>query len=81
MKILKHIIKLMTMISNCCGAPSYGGEDYGICSDCGEHCEYVDELVDDYPVLPDTQVDETYKRVSKWFGVGLLLIIIILICL
>ena len=79
MKILKHIIKLMTMISNCCGAPSYGGDDYGICSDCGEHCEYVDELVDDYPVLPVE--DAVYSRLKPWFWVGILLIIIILICL
>ena len=40
-----------------------------------------DDILDDYPVLPATQVDDTYKWVSKWFGVGLVLIIIILICL
>ena len=31
------------LISNCCGASSKGGEDYEICSECGEHCEYNDE--------------------------------------
>lgn len=36
------------LISDCCGAPSRGGEDYGICSECGEHCEYVDEEQDTY---------------------------------
>lgn len=40
-------------VSNCCGAyPKSNGDndsrDYGICSDCGEHCEYVleDELTE-----------------------------------
>ena len=28
------------LLSNCCGASSKGGEDYEICSECGEHCEY-----------------------------------------
>lgn len=45
------------------------------------HDDTTDNILDDYPVLPATQVDDTYKRVSKWFGVGLILIIIILICL
>ena len=36
------------MISNCCGAyPKSNGDndssDYGICPECGEHCEYVEE--------------------------------------
>jgi hypothetical protein len=31
------------LVSNCCGAPSYGGEDYGICPECHDHCEFVDE--------------------------------------
>ena len=35
-------------ISECCGAPAYSNgdgstEDYGICPECGEHCEYEDE--------------------------------------
>lgn len=39
-------------ISNCCGAPATSNgdcdlEDFGICSDCGEHCEYVDDEQDD----------------------------------
>ena len=35
--------KPLGLISNCCGASSKGGEDYEICSECGEHCEYNDE--------------------------------------
>lgn len=31
------------LISNCCGASAKGGEDYEICSECFEHCEYIDE--------------------------------------
>jgi hypothetical protein len=35
-------------VSNCCGALPRGdgdndSEDYGICPDCKEHCEYVKE--------------------------------------
>lgn len=30
-------------ISNCCGASAKGGEDYEICSECLEHCEYIEE--------------------------------------
>lgn len=35
-------------ISDCCGVPAYSNgdsstEDYGICPDCKEHCEYVEE--------------------------------------
>lgn len=33
--------------SDCCGAPPKGNgdcdtEDFGICSDCREHCEYIE---------------------------------------
>ena len=33
-------------ISDCCGAEAYSNgdsstEDYGICPDCKEHCEYI----------------------------------------
>lgn len=31
------------MISNCCGASDIRFEDYGICPDCREHCEFIDE--------------------------------------
>lgn len=31
------------LVSNCCGASAKGGEDYEICSECLEHCEYVDD--------------------------------------
>lgn len=35
-------------VSNCCGVPAYSNgdadtEDMGICPDCKEHCEYVEE--------------------------------------
>lgn len=63
------------MISNCCSAPIINDD---MCSKCLEHC---DNILDDYPVLPADQVDETYRRINPWFSVGLLLIIIILILL
>jgi hypothetical protein len=33
------------LISNCCSAPARGEgcTDIGICPDCGEHCEFIDE--------------------------------------
>ena len=60
-------------VSNCCSAPIINDD---MCSKCLEHC---DEILDDYPVLPVE--DAVYSRVKPWFGVGLLLIIIILILL
>lgn len=35
-------------VSDCCGVPAYSNgdsdtEDYGICPQCNEHCEYVDD--------------------------------------
>ena len=37
----------MSLVSDCCGASPRGNGDndsvdYGICSECGEHCEFVD---------------------------------------
>lgn len=41
-------------VSNCCGSLPRGNgdndsEDYGICPDCKEHCEYVKESERDNP--------------------------------
>lgn len=41
-RYFKSFIPTSEMLSDCCGAPSKGGEDYGLCSECGEHCEYSD---------------------------------------
>ena len=30
-------------VSECCGAYHEMAEDYGICPDCKEHCEFVEE--------------------------------------
>lgn len=45
------------------------------------HDDTTDNILDDYPVLPVQQVDASYTRVKRWFGVGLVLVIIILILL
>ena len=39
----------MTKVSNCCGAylNSNVCEDIGICPECGEHCDFVEEDGDD----------------------------------
>ena len=45
-------------ISECCGAPiPLDGEDYGICPDCKEHCEYIEEE-DDPRDLQQEQDDQ-----------------------
>ena len=32
------------LVSDCCGHPVVGNsDDYGICLECGEFCEYVDD--------------------------------------
>ena len=33
----------MGLVSDCCGVGDIRFEDYGICPDCREHCEFVDE--------------------------------------
>jgi len=31
-------------VTDCCGAPPVGAsEDMGLCPECKEHCEYVDD--------------------------------------
>ena len=36
--------KRTVMLSNCCGAePDDDCLEYGICPDCGEHCEFEEE--------------------------------------
>ena len=43
----------MSKVSNCCGAPPVGAsEDMGLCPDCKDHCEYVEEYDDDEPSFP-----------------------------
>ena len=39
------------LVSDCCGAPSHGYEEYGICSDCREHTDYILEEVEDMKEL------------------------------
>lgn len=35
-------------ISDCCGVPPIGNsDDYGICPECKEHCDYVNDNADD----------------------------------
>jgi len=30
------------LVSSCCGASDIRYEDYGICPDCKEHCDFID---------------------------------------
>lgn len=39
------------MISDCCGADSQGYEDQGLCPECMEHCEFIDEEDNELEVL------------------------------
>lgn len=53
------------LVSNCCGSrPKSNGDtdtsEYGICPDCGEHCEYVDEEDED-----TKQIKATMKAIQK----------------
>ena len=38
-KYHKHVIDLHDGVSHCCDAPACS--DYGLCSECGEHCEVI----------------------------------------
>lgn len=31
------------LVSTCCGYPANGNEDYGICGDCKDHCDFEDD--------------------------------------
>lgn len=40
-------------VSDCCGASPYGiegAEDVGICPECHEHCEWINEEEDELPL-------------------------------
>jgi len=37
------------LLSDCCTAPPAGGmEEYGICGECKEHCEFLDDEISNY---------------------------------
>jgi transposase len=55
-------------VSDCCGVYPRGNgdndtEDYGICPDCGEHCEYIEE--DDSEQNPERSVATEVKSRNK----------------
>jgi len=36
------------LVSNCCGRPVVGNsDDYGLCPECKDHCEYIDDEIED----------------------------------
>ena len=37
----------MSMISNCCGAASEWADEYDLCPECLEHCEFEDDEEDE----------------------------------
>lgn len=41
LKIAKEL--LASLVSDCCGARTFGNRSDPICSECGEHCDAVDE--------------------------------------
>jgi hypothetical protein len=44
----------MKYYSNCCGTEAQGGEDYGICPECLEHCEFeTEETENEYLEVSD----------------------------
>lgn len=42
-RYFKGYLPKLELLSNCCGVSARGGEDYGICPRCGEHCEFTNE--------------------------------------
>jgi hypothetical protein len=43
----------MSKVSSCCGASGFEFEDYGICPDCKEHCDFEEEEDDDIENVAD----------------------------
>lgn len=35
------------LVSNCCSAYEFGAEDYGLCPNCKEHCDFIDLELDE----------------------------------
>lgn len=58
-------------VSDCCGVPAYSNgdsdtEDIGICPECKEHCEYIDDGEDeehkeDYPDPESIESKEQFR--------------------
>lgn len=61
----------MAKVSSCCGAhnrSAAGGSSYmdtGMCPDCKEHCDWVEEVIDWNRVpFPDDGSDDEYDRLK-----------------
>ena len=50
-------------MSNCCGALMY--EEWGICTDCKEHCESVEE---EEPTDLEGRLDAAFKKADRQFS-------------
>jgi len=60
----------MDFVSDCCGVPPKGNgdcdtSDFGICPECGEHCEYVDYSDEDEMELTDDQKMAYYHEIEQ----------------
>lgn len=60
----------MSKVSDCCGAAPIGNgdmsfEDVGICSECRDHCEYIEEGADEEEEYPRQKKDDTDARTSN----------------
>jgi hypothetical protein len=60
---MSSYLSQMDFVSDCCGVPPRGNgdsdtSDIGICSECGDHCEYVDMSEDDVTELTDDEKAE-----------------------
>ena len=54
----------MTLISDCCGMPAGEFFDVGICPDCREHCEWIDDEESDDSLEPNDP-EEPISTASK----------------
>jgi hypothetical protein len=59
----EHLIDSKGGSSSCCGATMY--EEQGICSDCGEHCESVEDEDEPSPEKTDEELEFDRKALLK----------------
>lgn len=43
----------MSMVSNCCFASGDEFVDYGLCPECREHCDFIDDEEEEVEVKPE----------------------------
>lgn len=63
----------MAKVSNCCGVRAWSNgdgtlEDYGLCSKCKDHCEYVEEDAFEQDTMDVDAALDLYGKLGEFFN-------------